>query len=232
MDRRTSNAIHLVDIQPSAPARRRRAGPTVRYQLPGGEILELAACILLVVAAGCMAQAPAIPRPTPVPEPVRLAAPLQGPYAFTPTTARTYRGAVWSNPDAVKIEAWVEEFRDDGRAVYFTVAARFALGPLGTTKRWAMRASETGLEGDGKFLLPASPAGSHWWNAGDGSARLVGREAVETPAGRFENCFKIDFVGEDAKLSTLWLAPGSGVVRADFPFMFGRGSAWLETATE
>ena len=57
--------------------------------------------------------------------------------------------------------------------------------------------------------------GGFWYGDAENSAsfEVMARETVETPLGRFRDCFRIRIHAPEPYLMDVWLAPDAGIVR-------------------
>ena len=63
------------------------------------------------------------------------------------------------------------------------------------------------------FYIPTIKVGSRWEGDRGREAEVVAREDVSTPAGRFQNCFRIDMLDDGDRDATVWLANNVGPVK-------------------
>ena len=79
------------------------------------------------------------------------------------------------------------------------------------------------LEGE-LFYIPTIKIGSRWEGDRGWAAEVVAREDVNTPAGRFKNCFRLNMLDDGDKFATLWLANNVGPVKLQEIETVGAGS--------
>ena len=63
------------------------------------------------------------------------------------------------------------------------------------------------------FYIPDIKVGARWQGDRGREAEIVAREDVNTPAGRFQNCFRIDMLDDGDRFATVWLANNVGPVK-------------------
>ena len=63
------------------------------------------------------------------------------------------------------------------------------------------------------FYIPTIEVGTRWEGDRGRGAEVIAREDANTPAGVFQNCFRIDVLDEGDRFATVWIAKNVGPIK-------------------